>query len=108
MTTNVLKQLTMLRNEVNRLRRYDRSDDYLSAIRDIDAHTIAFDVRYLGDWEVPADEEDDGDYDWKVPTTATRVMLDALVKRFSVAGVTIRWFNQGEKCWLSFTAEEAK
>jgi hypothetical protein len=26
---------------------------------------VSFDTRYWGQWEVPAGEEDDGDYDWK-------------------------------------------
>jgi hypothetical protein len=58
----------------------------------------SFSVRNLGDWEVPADEEDDGDYDWKVPTAATKRMLDTLVKKYPGT----MWENEGEKNWLRF------
>lgn len=88
--------LQRLRQEVDRLRD-GRSADDLSDI-EIRGGVEQFSVRYLGDWEVPADEEDDGDYDWKVPTTATRARLDTLVKKYPGTA----WENEGEKCWLRF------
>lgn len=83
-----MKNLETLRNEV--LRRSRRED--VTAIEG-----NQFSVRNLGNWEVPADEEDDGDYDWKVPTPATAKMFDALAKDF---GAT--WQNDGEKNWITF------
>jgi hypothetical protein len=38
------------------------------------------DVRYWGTWVVPDGEEDDGDYDWKVPTDDTSRKIDAIIK----------------------------
>lgn len=54
------------------------------------------DVRYLGAWEVPAGEEDDGDYDWKVPTAETHKALDAICSRL---GYT---YSVEEKEWITF------
>lgn len=66
---------------------------------------LCLSVRYFGGgwgWEVPEDEEDDGDYDWKRPTAATRAKLDALVaaRREQIPGLA--WRNDGEKCWVTF------
>lgn len=97
----VMLAMKSLWNEVNRLREY-RSRDDISDIETDETGTVRFSVRYLGDWEVPADEEDDGDYDWKVPTAATARRLDALVVKYNVNGVSVTWSNDGEKCWLSF------
>jgi hypothetical protein len=74
------------------------------------SHGYSFSARYVGDWEVPADEEDDGDYDWKVPTAATKKRLDEIVEMISKRhpGVKLEWQNDGEKCWLSFYAQEVR
>jgi len=61
-------------------------------------------VRYFGAWEVPEDAEDDGDYDWKVPTADTRRRLDSLVAEYRKQIPGLAWFNQGEKCWITLTA----
>ena len=98
---NQMKAIKALRVEVDRLRSY-RDSDYLTEIEDRDG-VLSFSVRYLGDWEVPADEEDDGDYDWKVPTAATKKRLDEMVRTFANRfGVKIEWHNEGEKNWLGF------
>jgi hypothetical protein len=90
-----------VRNDVDRMRSY-RDSDYLSAIEERNG-ALCFSVRYLGDWEVPADEEDDGDYDWKVPTAASRKKLDEMCKTYSLRfGVTVSWHNEGEKEWIGF------
>lgn len=98
-------------NAIQDLRRciaLDRHAD-IEPIEDYD-NGFRFSARYVGDWEVPADEEDDGDYDWKVPTVATRKRLDEIVAMVNKRnpGATVSWENDGEKCWLSFYAMEAK
>lgn len=82
-----------LHDEVLRMARPDDVED----VRE-DADEFRFSARYVGYWEVPADEEDDGDYDWKVPTAASRKVLDALVAKHGAA-----WENEGEKCWIRFS-----
>ncbi len=68
-------------------------------------------VRNFGNWEMPSDasdeDEDAGDYDWKVPTARTRAMLDSLVKEYTTPDVKVTWFNQGEKNWITFIATKA-
>jgi hypothetical protein len=86
-------KLEALRNQV--LRMTSAAD--VEPIAADDDGGFHFSARYVGDWEVPADEEDDGDYDWKVPTAASRKMLDEMTKSF---GCT--WQNEGEKCWINF------
>lgn len=96
-----MQAATALRQEVDRRRSY-RDSDYLTMIEERDG-VLRFSVRYLGNWEVPADEEDDGDYDWKVPTAATKKMLDEMVATYAGRfGVKITWENEGEKNWLGF------
>jgi hypothetical protein len=67
---------------------------------------MEFGVRYWGDWKVPDDEEDDGDYDWKVLTDRTRTeikrVLDAVRKRHPKIKLD---YSTGEKEWLYFHAE---
>lgn len=53
--------------------------------------------RYLGSWVMPEDENDDGDYDWKVPTKAT---ADRIAKIADEFGYT--WTYE-EKEWIVFT-----
>ena len=100
--TDVKRVLEALRREVNTLRQY-RDHEELTQIEERNG-VYMFDVRYLGNWEVPADVEDDGDYDWMVPTAATVKNLDKLVEKYHSAHVQINWVSQGEKCWLTFTA----
>ncbi len=100
--TQQMKAAQTLRNEMDRTRDY-RDSSYLTEIEERQAGVLAFSVRYWGDWEVPADEEDDGDYDWKVPTAATKKKLDEIVRTYSNRfGVKVTWFNEGEKNWLGF------
>lgn len=59
-----------------------------------------FDVRDWGDWEVPSDEEDDGDYDWKKPTAATRKAYRELAEQQGARfGVKVE-VSVEEKNWL--------
>ncbi len=90
-------KLEALRNEIIRIAPY-RQD--IGEVHANDGGGFTFETRYVGDWMVPADEEDDGDYDWKVPTPATVKMFDALCEKFGC-----RWFNQGEKCYVDFYIE---
>lgn len=68
--------------------------------------TVAF--RHLGNWRVPLDEEDDGDYDWKewVPGEHEKYL-----NKFKSWLTTQRWFDPntmeptlhtGEKNWSYF------
>ncbi len=69
-----------------------------------------FSVRDFGDWVVPDDEEDDGDYDWKVPTAGTRAKLDKMIAKFQSKhpGVHVKWYNEGEKNWIGFTVLDSE
>lgn len=99
MNTKTKTAIEALRLEV--LRCGVRRDD-IGVVEERDGR-FEFAVRYFGDWMVPEDEEDDGDYDWKVPTPSSRRMLDKLVDTFSKKfGVKLVWENEGEKCWLRF------
>src|SRR6185369_9022979 len=91
------QQLEALFREVNRLRDYPNDKWGINEIEERNGQ-LSFSVRYLGDWMVPEDEEDDGDYDWKIPTPGTRKKLDALVAKYPGT----EWWNEGEKCWLGF------
>lgn len=59
-------------------------------------------IRYFGRWEVPADEEDDGDYDWKVPTDETARKVDAIIAEHQAKNpnLKIEWTAE-EKEWIS-------
>lgn len=67
---------------------------------------MEFGVRYWGDWVIPDGEEDDGDYDWKVPSERTRTevkrAVDAAQKRHPKVKLS---YSTGEKEWLYFHAE---
>jgi hypothetical protein len=67
----------------------------------------SFDVRYWGQWENPADAEDEEDYDWQVPTPDTVKRLNDLVARArkQFPTVEITWRDEGEKNHLTFTAK---
>lgn len=61
-----------------------------------------FSIRDWGKWEVPDDEEDDGDYDWEEPTKETVKAANDLVKQFNrekkpMNASIEEW---GEKNWL--------
>lgn len=61
-------------------------------------------VRDFGKWVVPDGEEDDGDYDWQVPTANTWKAIEQLVAdtKRQFAGATITPYT-GEKNWIYFT-----
>ena len=59
---------------LSRLRRTFRGFD----VRD-DSDENVLVSRYLGEWEVPDGEEDDGDYDWMVPTQKSSEMIKQIV-----------------------------
>jgi hypothetical protein len=99
-----LNALTALRKEIGRMVRSDDLGEIESGA-DGDGVVHSFSARNVGDWEVPADEEDDGDYDWKVPTADTVDRLNTLVNSMGrTHGVRLTWANDGEKCWLTFMA----
>jgi hypothetical protein len=63
--------------------------------------SIEFGVRDWGTWQVPADDEDDGDYDWQEPTVTTmeaaKALLNGVEKQFPKYKFTM---HSGEKNWL--------
>ena len=64
-------------------------------------------VRDFGHWEVPDDEEDDGDYDWKVPSRQTIAALDQITKAVSAKHPQmIISSHTGEKNWIYWTVRE--
>lgn len=55
------------------------------------------DTRYLGEWEMPEGEDDDGDYDWEVPSGGTVAKIKAIALEHE-------WqWQQSEKNWITFT-----
>lgn len=59
-------------------------------------------LRHFGQWEVPQGEDDDGDYDWKVPTDKTqqvvKKVLDGFRKKYPKYNITSSY---EEKEWLT-------
>lgn len=65
-----------------------------------------FGVRYFGHWVVPDDAEDDGDYDWKIPTDNTKEKIQKLVRYImSEYPVKVHWSVE-EKYWIYFSIVE--
>lgn len=62
----------------------------------------SLEVRYWGNWVVPEDEEDDGDYDWKKLDDKSSKELDELIKKFEHDRNCKIEVDGSEKCWLSF------
>jgi hypothetical protein len=50
-------------------------------------------IRYWGNWVVPDDEEDDGDYDWKILTPESSQRANSIVDQVKqqFPNVDIRW-----------------
>ena len=73
---------------------------------DIDNKTgKGFWIRYWGDWQVPYDAEDDGDYDWEELTDESGKKLDQLIRAVHVAFPNVKITVQGsEKNWLGIEA----
>lgn len=66
---------------------------------------IWFDVRYWGTWVVPADAEDDGDYDWEEPSPETVARLQRMAAEVESKHPNVKiTFNVGEKHWLEIWA----
>ena len=65
---------------------------------------MMIEFRHWGTWEVPADEEDDGDYDWEVPTDATGRAAEKIIadQRKKFPKFTIE-FSFEEKNWMIIT-----
>jgi hypothetical protein len=83
------------------------NSEFVSALRQaglINGRTVVrkdedgvVDTRYLGQWQVPDGEDDDGDYDWQVPTDATRAAIRRVCEQTG-------WRHDvGEKNWVTFT-----
>lgn len=73
---------------------------------EIEGSEVVCAVRDFGDWVVPDDEEDDGDYDWEVPTDATMEIIQKIKtpieQRFSVKIQP----SVEEKNWIYFYIRE--
>jgi hypothetical protein len=102
-TTTTRRNLESLKAQILRNERGTEAQD----IRE-ERGELILSVRYFGNWEVPEDAEDDGDYDWKIPTTDTRRRLDSLVAAFQKQIPGLTWQNEGEKCWIAFIAPATK
>lgn len=62
---------------------------------------VALDIRDWGHWILPPDVEDDGDYDWKVPTEQTSNMAKTIVAGLQQRHPKIDFELSGsEKNWL--------
>ena len=85
------------------------NDDGVDKVQKVDGG-YHFAVRDFGHWMVPPDEEDDGDYDWKIPTPQTAQRLDKIVSDFQARypDMHIRWMNEGEKNWVGFDVLNTK
>jgi predicted NUDIX family NTP pyrophosphohydrolase len=64
-------------------------------------------VRDFGKWVVPDGEEDDGDYDWQVPTANTWNAVEQLVAdvKRQFPAIVIAPYT-GEKNWIYFAVRE--
>lgn len=65
-------------------------------------------IRDFGKWEVPADAEDDGDYDWQVPTAETGARAAQIVAEVQARHPGLKLsFAVEEKNWLTLRARKA-
>ncbi len=66
-------------------------------------NSIIFSVRGWGQWVVPDDAEDDGDYDWEVMTPKSLKQANDLIEQIKqkFPGIEIDWGPE-EKNWLFF------
>ena len=63
-------------------------------------------VRYWGNWCVPDGEKDDGDYDWKELTPASRQRAVQIVANLQKRFPTVKLsFSQEEKNWISLNVD---
>lgn len=108
-TDDALKAMHALKRELKNdpAARYVRGDDW-GGIQKSDRGTgYMFLTRYFGDWKNPEDAEDEEDYDWQVPTEATRRRVQEIVQRVQARfpAVKLSWVNEGEKNYIGFYAE---
>jgi len=62
-----------------------------------------FDVQDWGEWEVPADVEDDEDYDWKVLSDESSAKLKQLVDQVQAVYPNVKFdVMTEEKNWITF------
>ena len=59
-------------------------------------------IRYWGHWEIPEDEEDDGDYDWEVLSQDSAKKLNDLIKKFEKENKCHIDYHTSEKNWILF------
>jgi hypothetical protein len=63
---------------------------------------IGFSVRYWGSWQVPADAEDDGDYDWEELTPESAKKLQQIINSVEAKYPNVRFeVSDSEKNWLT-------
>lgn len=70
---------------------------------------MMFAFRDFGSWEMPEGEEDDGDYDWEVMTSATAKVIQAVITQLAskYPGFKFDW-QTGEKNWFYVTVAQRK
>lgn len=65
-----------------------------------------FAIRDWGTWQVPAGEEDDGDYDWQEPTPETDKAAEDILKKCEKLFPNVKFhLTAGEKNWLYVQVE---
>lgn len=69
---------------------------------DIQEEADSLSIRYWGKWEVPQDEEDDGDYDWEVLSDTSSKKLKEIIDSFEKANKCKVRVQTSEKNWIEF------
>jgi len=87
---------------ISKLERELRASSRLTE-RDVQREDESLDVRHWGQWEVPEDEEDDGDYDWEVLTQASAKKLKDLITKFEKENKCKVNVQTSEKNWIAFS-----
>lgn len=67
---------------------------------DIQEDSNSLGIRYWGQWEVPQDEEDDGDYDWQVLSVASSRKLNEIIMSFEKQHKCKVICQTSEKNWI--------
>ena len=81
-------------------RHSDTDKDYGNDIQ-VHNNVVYAGIRYWGSWEVPPDEVDDGDYDWRRLTKQSHIKLKGYIDEFSKQHKNFKiTYSTGEKDWI--------